>query len=217
MKRIVRKQLKEDEFVSTINRIIFFAKKRARELMAAAVVLLVGVMVVIGIRIVQAQNSKKQSQLLSEIIRIESELKENPDRILELEKLTGSGRFARVASLKLAGYWLEQGNYEKSLSYLEKFPEDRRDLIYYQAQAMKAQVFRSQEKYDDALKIYLRIEEENPEEFAEDIVLFLKAQTLEKMGDMEGAIEVYKKIQEDYPQTYFGYDAGQKVRQLEKN
>ncbi len=216
MKRIKRKQLKEDEFVSTINKIVNLAKKRSKELIAAAVAVVCIVIVVIAIKAIQANTIKKESRLLADVLDLSSQLRDNPDKITELENLAGNGKFSRVAYLKLAVYWVEQGDTEKAKSYLEKIPKTRKDLIYYQSRDLLGQIYIQDEEFDNAIDIYIKIEEENPENYTLDPVLFHRAQAHEQKGEEEEALALYKRVQDEFPQTIYGFDASQKVKELEE-
>lgn len=211
----MRKRLKEDEFVSTLTKIFDLAKKRSRELLLGAAVLAVILLVVLVSNAIKAQSVKKDSHLLAEILEISSQLDDNPDKVVGLEALAGNGKFARIAYLKLASYWIEQGDSEKAKSYLEKVPDKRKDITYYQAQDMLAQVFLRDKEYDRAIAIYKTIEEEDQKDYALDAVLFHMAEAHEGKGELDKALELYKRVQDEYSQTFYGYDAAKKVTELE--
>lgn len=216
MKRKKRKQLKEDEFVTTINKIMNFAKKRAREFIALGVVIVIVILIFVGARLIKIQNIKKESRLLGQILELRSEIDENPEKIGELEKLADKGKFSRLAYLALASYWVEKGDSDKAEESLQEIAKGKKDIFYYQAQDLLAQIHMKRKDFDKALEIYKKIEEEKPKEYAMDAVFFRQAEALEQKGDIEEALALYKKIQEEYPQTYFGYDAAQRIEKLEQ-
>jgi len=216
MKRKVKRQLKENELVSTITRIIEFSKKKSRQLITLGVLIIAVVIVFIGIKIVEAHKRTNESRVLDQVLRLSSQMSDNPEKINELEKVAGNGKFSRLAYVQLASHWYEKGELEKAHTCLEKIPENRKDFIYYQSKNLLAQVCIRQKKYDRALEICQRIEEENPAEYSMDAILFKKAQALKEKGEKDKALEVYRKIQEDYPQTYYGYDASQEIKQMER-
>jgi len=215
MKKRIKKQLKEDEFISTINKIFNFVKKRWKELMAVGVVVLIVGLVFLGARVIKVQKTGKQSDLLGKIIEISSELKDNPGKVEELEKLAGSGKFTRLAYIKLAVYWNEKGERDKALELLAELSPSRKDLFYYQAQDLMAQIYIEQGNYDKAIDIYKKIEEENPKEYALDVVLFKMAQAHEGKGEMREALALYNRVKDEFSQTYYGYDASKKAEKLE--
>lgn len=216
MKRIKRKQLKEDEFVTTFNKVLRFARKRSRELIAIAIAVVLVIVVLVGVRLIKAHNIKKESHVLGEILELASNIKDSPENIQKLEDMAGKGKFTRIVYLLLASHWVENGDLEKAEAYLQRMSDKKKDLYYYQAQDLLAQIYIKKGDYDKAIAIYQKIVKENPREYAMDAVLFRQAEAYEQEGSIDEALALYKKIQKDYPQTYFGYDATQKAQKLEE-
>lgn len=215
MKRKKRKQLKEDELITTVGKIIRFVKKRARELVALGVAVALFILIFAGARLVKIQNVKKESRLLGQILELHSKLDETPENVERLKELADKGKFSRLAYLFLAGYWVEREDFNKAEKSLQKVTKGKKDIFYYQAQDLLAQIYIKRKDFDKAIDIYKKIEEENPEEYALDAILFHQAEALEQKGDIKEALALYKKVQEEFPQTYFGFDASQKVKKLE--
>jgi tetratricopeptide (TPR) repeat protein len=216
MKKVLKKRLKEDELVSTLTKAVNFAKKRSREFIIGAAAVVVILLVLIVANIIKAQTVKKDFFNDTATTEIYTQLKDNPDKVAELEALAGNGKFSRIAYLKLASYWIELGDSEKARSYLEKIQGNRRDITYYQAQDMLGQVYIRTKEYDKAIEIYKSIEEEGQKDYALDAVLFHMAEAHEGKGELDVALELYKRIQTDYSQTYYGFDATKKVTELEE-
>lgn len=215
MKRIKRKQLKENEFASTLNRVYFFFMRNARKLAFAGGVILFAGIVFLGVRIYQAHVSKEESQRLNRILELKSELGEKENAVSELQELAGNGKFSRLGYLYLASHWVEVEKLDKAKSALKETNQGKKDFIYYKAQDLMVRILLYQGKYDQAIKICEKIENQNPKEFPLDVILFRKAQAYEKKGDKEKALSLYKEINEKYPQTFYGYDASQKIKNLE--
>lgn len=216
MKRAVKKHLKEDKFQMTITNIVDFARDHTKEISIAGAGLVVLILVFIVFQVINAQQIKKENQVLDRILTLSSEIRQNPEKIAELEELAGKGRFSRLGYLELAKYWFEKEDFAKVTSYLEEIAKGKKDRVYYQAQDLKGQVYISQEDYDSAIALYGKLEEQNPEEYVLDAVLFHKAQAHEKKGETEKALLLYKRLQEEFSQTYYGYDASAKVLNLEE-
>ncbi len=215
MKRIKRKQLKEDELVSTVNKIIRFFKARTKWFVALVVLIATFLLIFAGIKLVTGENRKKESRLLTQIIDLHAELNNNPENVARLEELAGDGKFSRLAYLLLATYCMENGDQDKAQSYLEKMPERRKDILYYQAKDLLAQIHFKRKNYDKAIEIYKKIEDEDPKDHSLDVILFHRAEVHEEKGEFEEALVLYKKIQEEFTETFYGYDAAQKIRKLE--
>ncbi len=216
MKRAIKKQLKEDKFQQTITNIIDFSKEHTKEISFAGVGVAVLVLVFFVFQLISVQQIKKENQVLNRILALSSEVRENPEKLAELEELAGKGKFSRVGYLELAKYWFEKEDFTKAKSYLDEISKGKRDRVYYQAQDLLGQVYVSQKDYDSAIALYGKIEEENPKEYVLDAVLFHKAQAYEKKGETEEALALYKRLKEEFEQTYYGYDASAKVLNLEE-
>ncbi len=215
MKRIKRRQLKEDEFVTTVSKTFRFFKKRKKEILASVGLIAVAVLVFAGVKLVGVHNLKKESRLLAEIFDLQSGLNSKPENVAKLEKLARGGKFSRVAHLVLAAYWMETGDNARAQAALEEIPEGRKDIVYYQAQDLLAQVHLQQKNYDQAIEIFKRIERANPKNYSLDVVLFHRAEAHEGKGEVDQALAVYKRVQDEFPQTYYGFDASQKLRNLQ--
>lgn len=215
MKKLVKKQLKEDEFVSVFTKAADFAKKRTKEIIAAAALILFAILLFSALKFVRAQNLKKESRLLSRILEIRETLDEKPENVVQLEKMAKEGKFSRVSFLALATYWVERGEWEKAKEHLGKIKSGTKDLFYYQAQDLLAQVHMHEGEYDKAVSIYRKMEEEKPKEYTLDVVLFRLAEALEKKGDRGEALAYYKRVQEEFSQSIFSWEASQKTKRLE--
>jgi predicted negative regulator of RcsB-dependent stress response len=215
MKKVIKKQLKEDEFVSTMTKIMHFLQTRAKEMLIGIAAIAVAGLLYTGIRLIQAQQVKKESRLLSQLLELRATLSSEPENLAELEKLSGNGKYARLGHVLLATHWVENGDLEKAKESLGKVPSTPRDFIYFQARDLLAQVNALEKNYDQAITLFAEIEEAKPKAYTLDAVLFHKAEALEAKGDKPEALILYKKLQEEYPQSYFGYDAAQKARKIE--
>jgi predicted negative regulator of RcsB-dependent stress response len=215
MKKVIKKQLKEDEFVSTMNKIMHFLQTRLKEILIGVAAVAVAALLYMGIRFIQAQQVKKESRLLSQLLELRSTLSSKPESLAELERLSGNGKYARLGYVLLATHWVENDDLEKAKESLGKMPSTPRDFIYFQARDLLAQIIALQKNYDQAIALFTEIEEAKPKAYTLDAVLFHKAEALEAKGDKPEALILYKKVQEQYPQSYFGYDAGEKARKIE--
>jgi len=216
MKKVMRKRLKEDEFVSTMTKLVNLAKKWSRQLIMGVTAVVVIILAILISNAIKAQAVKRDSRLLGDILEISTQLNDNPEKVADLEALAGNGKFSRIAYLKLAAFTIEQGDSGKAKSYLEKMTDDRKDITYYQAQDMLAQVFFRDKEFDKAIAIYKTIEEEGQKDYALDAVLFHMAEAHEGKGELDIALELYKRVQEEYAQSFYGFDASKKVTELEE-
>jgi predicted negative regulator of RcsB-dependent stress response len=216
MKKKVKRQLKTDEFANFMSRIFDFFKSNQREFTIAGAALLVIALVFLSVRYVQAVNSRKQSEILGQILQLESEIKDNPDSLVELEQMAGKGKFGRLAAIKAATLNFERDRTGKALELLQSVPSAPKDMVYYQARDLLGQIYFSQQQYDEALAVFSEIERENPRVYPMDIILYRKARVLAARNDVELAIEAYTKLQTDFPNSYYGYEATREAQKLEE-
>jgi predicted negative regulator of RcsB-dependent stress response len=215
MKKVVKKQLKEDEFVDTMTKIWRFVQARTKEIIiGAAVIVFIGLLYT-GIRFIRLQQTRKESRLISQMLELRTTANSKPEDLVALEKLAGNGKFARLGYVLTATYWVEKGDLEKAKESLDKIKSSPQDFIYFQARDLLAQVNSIQKDYDQAIAIYTKIEEAKPKDYCLDAVLFHKAEALEAKGSKPEAVALYKKIQEQFPQSYYGYDAAERARKIE--
>ncbi len=216
MKRLKRKQLKEDEFVSIVTRLFNFAKRRKKEIVIFMSLIVFSLLLFLGQKLVSIQSAKSQNRLLKEIIELSESLEVHPENIDKLIKLGGRGKFSRLAFLKVATYWSERGEFEKALQVLERVSPQRKDIFYFQAQDLKAQIFLKQNKPDKAIEIYAEIERKKPKEYPLDAIYFNKAKAYEEKGDLASALTLYKKLKDEFAHTYYGFEASLKMERLER-
>jgi predicted negative regulator of RcsB-dependent stress response len=215
MKRTIKKQLKEDEFVSGMNRFMQFVKHWEREFIIAVVVVVAAVLVFLGLQFLKAQQIKKDSQAAGEILALRAGLAKNPQNTAQLERAAAKGKYSRLAGISLATYWIEQGQPDKAQAALALIKDSPKDFFYYQAQDLSAQVAILKGEWDRAIAILKKIEDEKPKDYILDAVLFHHAEALEKKGLKAEALTLYKKLRDEYAQSYYGYDASLKVQKLE--
>jgi len=215
MKKDVKKQLKGDEFVSTVTKVMHYIETRTHEIIIGLCVLAFIALLFVGLRFLQTQNLKRASETLGRMLELRSTLAANPENLPKLEALQGKGRYGRVPYVLLGSYWVEKGDLAKAKEILAKVGSSPRDYTYYQAQDLLGKVDTLSRNYDEAVALYEKLEKDKSDAYPLDVLLFHKAETLEAKSDTAAALAVYKKLQQDYPQSYFGYDAAERARKLE--
>ncbi len=215
MKRVERRKLQEDEFVSGMTKFLELAKTWERELLIGLGVLVLLALVFLGITFLKNRGLRAESRVVGEIVTLRADLEKKPENLPRLEKLAGPGKYARVAYVALATYWLEKGDLDKAEKNASAVKTAPRDFVAYEAQDLLAQILVRRKDFARALEIYTKIEKEKPTAYPLDAVLFHKAEALEAKGDLREALAVYKKLQEEFNQTYYGYEASLKVGRLE--
>ncbi len=215
MKRKERHHLKEDGIAAGLNRVVQYFKKWERELLIGLGVVAVAVLIFGALLVLKSRQLNSQSRKAGEILELTADLDANPDNLAKLESLDRKGRFTRIGTIELAKHWLGKSDFNKADSVLAEFPKAPRDLLFYQAENLKAQSAILQKDFDTAIAVYLKIEEDNPDVYPLDAVLFHLAEAYELKGDTKEARSLYERIQLEYTQTYYGYEASVKAGRLQ--
>ena len=215
MKRKERRHLKSNEFAEFIQKALDFLRIHTREFTAAAAVIAVAIVIILGVRYINARNLEKQSRILARINKLSQQVRDDPQKLEELKDLAGPGKFARAGTIHIAAYHIENGEFDKAMEAVDSMPGSPKDILYYQSRELKALVLLKQEKYTEALEVFEAIEMENPNNYVMDGILFKKAEVLKKMGRVDDAIEVYKRITEEYTGTYYVMEAQQELTNLQ--
>jgi len=215
MKRTERHHLKEDEMAHGVHWLTEFIQTYRREISYVAGAVVLALVVFGGLLAVRAQSRNAQSRAVGRVMDLAAEIGQKPDKLADLEKLAAGGRTARLAGVELARYWAEKSDWAKADGALAKLPAGPKDLLYYQAEDLKAQVAVGRKDYDGAIAIYKKIGEDKPKTYPLDAAAFRLAECHELKGETAVAIELFKKVQTDFPQSYFGYEASLKLSKLE--
>jgi len=214
MKKDLKKHIKEDEFVSGLNKAVHLYETYKKEIFIGLAVIALLLVLVLGIRWVQSVNRRKESEMVGQILTLRKEMETKPENLAKIEQLAAKKKTSRMASLLLATYWMGKGDPVKSRTCLEKMDLKPKDLLSGQGRDLLGQVYALQKEYDKALDVYKKMEEDKLKEYTLDIILFHKAEVLAMKGEKDEALALYKKVQADYPQSYYSLEAGEKVRRL---
>ncbi|HMA54621.1 MAG TPA: hypothetical protein VKT17_09160 [Acidobacteriota bacterium] len=215
MKRTERHHLKEDDMAQGVHWLVAFVQDYRREITIVAAAVVFAAVVFVGLLVLRSHARGVQSKAVGEVTALAAEIGQKPEKLADLEKLAVKGRTARLANLELARYWAEKSDWAKAGSTLAKLPAGPKDLLYYQAEDLKAQIALGRKDFDAAIAIYKKISDEKPKVYPIDAALFHLAESQELKGETAAALELYKKLQADYSQSYFGYEASLKVGKLE--
>jgi tetratricopeptide (TPR) repeat protein len=214
MKRTERHHLKEDEMVTGLNWFVDFYETWKREIFIAAGVLVCAAVVFAALFLVRAHAQSVQSRALGDVADLSQDLEAKPENLGKLESLASGGPAARFACLELAAYWAGKGDGAKARSCLDRIPAVPKDILFYQGQDLKAQLFVKDKEYDKAIAIYQQVRTEKPKSYPLDAVLFHLAEAYELKGQKKEALDLYTTLQTEYAQTYFGYEASMKASRL---
>ncbi len=214
MKRTERHHLKEDEVRMGVDWFIHIYETWRREILIGAGIAAFAVLLFLALFLVRSHAQNLQSQAIGQVVSLSQDLPTKPENLAKLEALAAKGPAARLACLELAGYWTGKGDYAKAEPYLARIPAAPKDLLYYQAEDLRAQVLVRKKDYAKAAAIYQALRDEKPKAYPQDAILFHLAEVYELQGQKKEALDLYTKLQSEYTQTYFGYEASIKASRL---
>ena len=213
MKQQERHRLKQDDLAFGLHRLVNFGRQFGRQLAIVGIVIVVLALVYVGLQFLRGQSRQKDSRAIGEVLQLRAELPKNPANLAKLEAYTGNP--GRLADVLVGTYWVEQGDLDKAEASVLKVKENPKDMTYYQAQDLLAQIYFLRKNYDKTIEIYKGIINDNPKEYPLDGVIYHQAEALEKKGQKAEALTLYKKLQTEYAQTYYGYESQAKITSLE--
>jgi tetratricopeptide (TPR) repeat protein len=213
MKQQERHRLKQDDLAFGLNRLVNFGRQFGRQLAIVGIVIVVLALVYVGLQFLKGQSRQRDSRAIAEVLKLREDLPKNPADLAKLEAF--QGKPGRLADVLVGTYWVEQGDLDKAEASVLKVKENPKDMTYYQAQDLLAQIYYWRKNYDKAIEIYKGIVDDNPKDFPLDGVLYHEAEALEKKGQKAEALALYQKLQTEYAQTYFGYESQAKIASLE--
>ena len=214
MKRDERHHIKEDGLAVGFRRTIRFLKAWRKQFLMLAGVAALAALIFVAIGVVRGRSLRTQSEVATQILKLRADLDQKPENVAQLEKLAGRGRYARLAHVQLATYWIEKGDLAKAEASLKEVKGLPRDLIYYQAQDLAARIEVRRKNYDLAIEMYKKLEAEKPAAYPLDVILFQRAEAHELKGEKKEARELYQRLQTEFGQTYYGYEASVRAGKL---
>ena len=236
--RLTRKEMKRDEFVEALERSASFMERNARNLIVAAVAVLVVALAGVGVYWwYQSQEAKANAALTAalEVYRAavgdnaEPETEGGPtfadedarrarakELFTDVEDDYGLTGAADVAEVFLAQIAVEEGDFARARELWQSFVADHRDHVLAGQVRVNLIHLDRQEGHDE--EVVSRLEPmltAAPEdrELPGDVVLWELAQTYEEMDRGDDAQATYRRLTEEYPTSAYASQARQKLPQ----
>ncbi len=204
-KRITRKELKEDQLVTTYFKARTFFEKHGKTAafgLAGLVVAAIVVYLVINSRIqanIAASNELFQAQMMYN----RGGYQEAGGKInLLIDSYSGT-RNAGEAHVLMARVQYKLGNYDSTEYYTDRYLDDYsgNSILTAAALAVKGASLEQRERYLDAAEAYLEAAQRYPRQFTAPMYLLDAGRCFNMGGENDKAIECYEKLIDNYPES----------------
>ncbi len=238
--RLTRREIKrKDQFVTTVEETLDYSRSHIQLIVGAVVAVIVGVLLVAGIRWYQDSRSEKSNAALAEAMETfsapivaeggtppegykgptfvdeasrDAAAKEHFQSVIEAY---GSSDAGAVARLLLADMAASEGDLETARQGWQAYLDHGGDnMLAMQAHVNLLQLRRESgeaETVASELQDMLRSE---PPPLPEDLVLYELGQTLEQLERSDEALPHYRRLMEEFPQSGYASPARLKVNRL---
>lgn len=217
-RRLTKKEIKEDRFVTWTFKVTTFVQKNMRLLIGALVVILVVVFGSLGtVKYLNARKARAMDALAeARILRISDKPEEAMDQCrLVLEEFGGT-ESAGKALVMLGQLHTEAGAYEEARgsfrTYLEKYSDD--DATIHTSVEGIAASLEEEGKYEEAAAERTAFVEKHPDSLFAPRALFEAARCAELAGQPDRARRVLQQLLDTYPEVQIARKAKARIEML---
>ncbi|RKY58441.1 MAG: hypothetical protein DRP95_05965 [Candidatus Latescibacterota bacterium] len=218
-KRLTKREVKQDKFVTTVLKIWALVRERYKELGAG----FLGVLLVVGIVNLWTSHRKHREveawELLAEaqIAWAQGDTARASGMYREVRERFWGTKAAARACLALGDIALSKGLYDEAeeayRKCLGKYGKD--DVLAFAACYGMGVCLEDREKYEEAAEVYRKFAERHPESPLSPEALQKAAWCLERAGRLDEAKEVLREILSRFPEAPNRYEVRQRLRTLE--
>ena len=239
IKKITRKQLKQDEFISGMNKFTYFMQENWKPFAFGLGAVLVICLLIVAWRAYTERTSARAMRLLDQGLEafqgrvlssgeeasvipgertFASEEEKYREEIQAFENVidkypnTGAGRTARyyLALSHLGNFKTEEG-LEQLDGIIESSPDSLLGALALNTYAM---VLEGQSRYEEAVKKYTTLLEQEGRYIPGDVILFKLGQCQLKLGNKAEAEKQLKRLSEDYPDSSYQFEAEKLLKEV---
>jgi tetratricopeptide (TPR) repeat protein len=139
---------------------------------------------------------------------------ESENGFLEISDSYGLTKVGTLANYYAGICYLQLGEFENAIEYLNKFSSDDEMLMTLSINAI-ADANMQLGNIDDAVSYYKKASERKPNKFITPMILMKLGQTYEDLNDNKNALSVYKKIQSEYSDSNEGRNIRKYIAKME--
>ena len=139
---------------------------------------------------------------------------ESENGFLEISDSYGLTKVGNLANYYAGICYLQLGEFENAIEYLNKFSSDDEILMTLSISAI-ADANMELGEIDDAISYYKKASERKPNKFITPMILMKLGETYEAQNDFESALGVYEKIQSEYSDSNEGRNIQKYIAKIE--
>ncbi len=129
---------------------------------------------------------------------------------LDIADEYGSTKAGNLASYYAGVCYLNMGDFENAITYLDEFSGDD-EILSVVAKGAIGDAFLELNQPEEALEYYTKASNMNDNEFVIPIYLQKAAQTAEILNDYKAALKFYTRIKEDFPESREASDIDKQI------
>lgn len=203
-----RQELRRNWLVQLYAQALLFYEEHRQLTHGLGVGVLALVLAVPGYMYYQQQQAKQANELLGEILPVyeqgnyEQALNGAGQRagLLTIVDNYGGTAPGNLATFYAANALYEQGEYDRSLQYFQRF-EKGNDFIGASAYAAEAAIYETRGEMETAAEHYEQAASQYPNELTAPRYLVEAGQAYEEAGNYTAAEEVYQRVKDEYPDS----------------
>jgi len=203
-----RQELRQNMLVELYGRLLMLYEDNRQLVYGLGVGLLALALAVPGYMYYHQQQSKQANKMLGQILpayeqgEYDQALNGSGQRagLLTISDEYGGTNAGNLATFYAANALYEQGNYDKALTYYQRF-EKSNDFIGASAYAAEASIYETRGDYERAASKYEQAASQYDNKLTAPRYLLEAGQAYEDAGNYSAAEQAYKKIKEQYPEA----------------
>ena len=204
MKRKEREHLKEDPFITFIQKSLFQFGKYKQHIFVGLGAVILFIAIIVGVKLWNNYSLSQENMAFSsgmEIITNEDlTIDQKIDQLSQLETKKGISQSNKIT---LATLHFQKGDINKAQDVLNSIPPSAVKLIDDQKILLKGEILNSSNKSQEAVDTLLKLYADKNSKIAKDFVLFRIANIQLKSNQEKSAEANLKKMAEEFPQSQY--------------
>lgn len=221
MRRVTRKKLKQDDFVSIVDQMIQFFSENWRPIVAAVGALVVVFLLWWGLSSwTQNRNSKASQMLAATTEKMDKAATPEDRKAVEDELREVIDRYGRTpqadeAHILLARMLIEDGSTDEARRLLSAVSEENKDTATVRVATLDLLHLRvaSGQASEVARELQAMVAGKDPR-LPRDVALYELARVSRSEGDVTQAREYFQKLVDDFPESPYAAEARRSLQEL---